>query len=205
MNVFWAFVFFASALVIAAMIGLKLSGRRRIALLGVAVLVALGVGFSMMAQFWLDYERTGVLVTEVLESVSSDMADARIDRICRTAMTTTPAITAVAGDNNARVLDQISYSFDTHPVQRCSFYGPEHYRDWLKGATVTYAVPARQSDPTRSNAGNVAEDRNTNGGSSRLYFELRPDPWRLVRVYQKELRGSTLIDVTVWDEGLGRE
>ena len=93
-NVFWALVFFGSAMVVAVLIAWRLSGRWRIALGCVAVLVAVGVGFSMMAQYWVDHERTGVFVARALRSIAADMDDARVDEICRTSMSKIPAIGA---------------------------------------------------------------------------------------------------------------
>jgi hypothetical protein len=203
-NLFWAFVFFAAALVIAGIIAVKLTWRGRIALGCVALLVACGVGFSMMTQYWLDHERRGVFVARALQSIIAEMEDSRIDQVCRASMETIPAVRAMVGTSDRPILDQVSYAFDDPPPVHCSCYRPRDYIDCLNVSTAVYVVPVTSLDGTRRSERNGSAEQDVELRPRRLHFQLEPAPWRLVRVHEKQVRGGKLVEVSVWDEGADR-
>ncbi len=63
-NFFWAAIFFLAAIIAAGFVTRKLQGRVQWLMLVIAVTVAIGTGFCMMGQFWIDMFRVehGLLV-----------------------------------------------------------------------------------------------------------------------------------------------
>ena len=167
-NFFWAAVFFATAAGLAVVIARKLSGRSRVLVAGLAVSVAVGTGFCMMGQYWVDMVR-------LRHSADGDMVvDGRLlpeamDLLARSFASESAPVIEWLGDADL-VLDVVSIPSPSHPLS-----GPSQ-------VLVVYLTD-EHGDPRRLY---VVCDR------------LASNEWIVTKAYGKELRDGKLAESPVW-------
>jgi|GEM_PF-4286002 len=214
-NVIWAVVFFLAAIAVAVYVGRELSNRGRICLGAIAVMVGVGVGFSMMAQYFFDRmnshfsgppEPRPIVVSpgdppQVTIAGSTGMQELvipippeqlkRIDDICRSEMTLNEHVKAVVGDQRP-LLDFRGYT----TISGIKGSAKHPYR--TRVATVVYVFPQPIYETEAENGEDVLVDQ----AASRIYFDIAMTnlgSGTVLRVYRKVLLDGELIEVPIWD------